>query len=172
MPQRMDLFDLETLQLRPGEGRRLESDVRLDPLMLAGERYTVPGGAVATRLDVSRTVSGYALRVQFDAPIEGTCTRCVGAAAQTIAVEAREIDQPGEDEEFHSPYMDGGVLDIRTWARDALALAMPVQVICSEDCRGLCPECGINLNEVDPEQHRHESPGDPRRAKLRDLKLG
>ncbi|MGH2979412.1 MAG: YceD family protein [Solirubrobacterales bacterium] len=172
MPQRMDLFDLETLQLRPGEGRRLESDVQLDPLMLGGERYAVPGGGVASRLDVSRTVSGYALRLQFDAPIEGACMRCMGRATQTISVEAREVDQPGESDELHSPYLDGGVLDIRAWARDALALAMPAQVACSEECRGLCPECGINLNEVDPEQHRHEAAGDPRWAKLRDLKLG
>jgi uncharacterized protein len=168
----MDLFDLETLQLRPGEGRRLESEVQLDPLMLAGERYSLAGGAAPIRLDVSRTVSGYALRLQFDAPIEGVCMRCVGPAAQTIAVDAREVDQPGEDEELHSPYVDGGVLDIRAWARDALALAMPAQVVCRDECRGLCPECGANLNEVDPDEHRHEAAGDPRWAKLRDLKLG
>jgi uncharacterized protein len=172
MPQRMDLFDLETLQLRPGEGRRLEADVQLDPLMLGGERYTVRGGAVPTRLDVSRTVSGYAVRLQFDAPMEGVCMRCMGPAAPTVSVEAREIDQPGEDEELHSPYLDAGVLDVRAWARDALALAMPAQVSCNEDCRGLCPECGANLNEVDPAEHRHEAAGDPRWAKLRDLKLG
>jgi uncharacterized protein len=168
----MDLFDLETLQLRPGEGRRLESDVQLDPLMLAGERYTVPGGAVATRLDVSRTVSGYALRMQFEAPLEGACMRCMGPAAQAIAVDAREVDQPGEDEELHSPYLDAGVLDIRAWARDALVLAMPTQIVCTDECRGLCPECGVNLNELDPEEHRHEAAGDPRWAKLRDLELG
>jgi uncharacterized protein len=168
----MDLFDLETLQLRAGEGRRLDSEVRLDPLMLGGERYGVAGGAVPIRLDVSRTVSGYALRLRLDAPIEGACMRCMGPAAQDVAVDAREVDQPGEDEELHSPYMDGGVLDVRAWARDALALAMPAQVTCGEDCRGLCPECGANLNEVDPEEHHHEPAGDPRWAKLRDLKLG
>jgi uncharacterized protein len=167
----MDLFDLETLQLRPGEGRRLEADVQLDPLMLGGERYTVPGGAVPIRLDVSRPVSGYALRVRFDAHLEGACMRCMGSAAQSISVDAREVDQPGDDEELHSPYLDGAVLDIRGWARDALALAMPAQVVCGEDCRGLCPECGVNLNEVDSDQHRHEAAGDPRWAKLRDLKL-
>ena len=172
MPQRMDLFDLETLQLRPGEGRRLESEVRLDPLMLAGERYSLAGGAAPIRLDVSRTVSGYALRLLFDAPIEGVCMRCMRSAAQTIAVEAREVDQPGEDEELHRPDVDGGVLDIRAWARDALALAMPAQVVCRDECRGLCPECGANLNEVDPDEHRHEASGDPRWAKLRDLELG
>jgi uncharacterized protein len=170
--QRIDLFDLDTLQLRAGEGRRLEREVQLEPIMLGGERYTVPAGAIAARLDVSRTISGYALRLQFDAAVEGACMRCMGGAAQTIAVEAREVDQPGDDEDLHSPYLDGAVLDVRAWARDALALAMPAQVVCGGDCRGLCPECGANLNEPGAEEHHHDPPGDPRWAKLRDLKLG
>jgi uncharacterized protein len=168
----MDLFDLETLQLRPGDGRRLDSGVRLDPLMLGGERYAISGGEAPIRLDVSRMVSGFALRLRFEAPVEGACMRCMGAAAQPISVDAREVDQPGEDEELHSPYLEGAVLDVRGWARDALALALPAQIVCSEECRGLCPECGANLNEADPEEHRHEAAGDPRWAKLRDLKLG
>ena len=63
------------------------------------------------------------------------------------------------------------MLDLADWARDALVLAMPAQIVCSDDCRGLCPVCGANLNEVDPSEHRHEAAGDPRWAKLRDLKL-
>lgn len=168
----MDLFDLETLQMRPGEGRRLESEVQLDPLMLGGERYTVRDGAVPLRLDVSRTVSGYALRLQFDASVEGVCMRCMGDAAHLVAVDAREVEQPGEDDELHTPYVDAGLLDIRAWARDAVVLAMPTQIVCDDECRGLCPECGVNLNEVDPAEHHHEAAGDPRWAKLRDLKLG
>ena len=116
-------------------------------------------------------VGGYALRLRFDALLEGPCMRCVGPASPTISVDAREIEQPGEDDELHSPYVDGGVLDLADWAREALVLAMPAQIVCAADCRGLCPECGVNLNEVDPEQHRHEAAGDPRWAKLRDLKL-
>ena len=172
MPQRVDLFDLETLQLRSGEGQRVDADVRVDPLQLGGERYPLAGGAVPARLDVSRTVTGYALRLRFDALLEGPCMRCVGPASPTISVDAREIEQPGEDDDLHSPYLDQSVLDLADWARDALVLAMPAQIVCSEECRGLCPECGVNLNEVDPEQHRHEAAGDPRWAKLRDLKLG
>jgi uncharacterized protein len=172
MPQQVELFDLETMQLRAGEGRRLEADVRVDPPQLAGQRYPVAGNAVAARLDVSRTVSGYALRLRFDACVEGPCMRCVGPAAPTVPVDAREIEQPGDDDDLHSPYVEGSVLDLRAWARDALVLAMPAQIVCSDDCRGLCPECGANLNEVDPDEHRHEAAGDPRWAKLRDLKLG
>ena len=173
MPPFADLIDLGTLQLRPGEGRHLDTAVRIDPLMLAGQRYAVPGGRVDTRLDVSRTVSGgYALRLRFDAPLEGACMRCMADAARSIEVDAREIEQAGDAEELHSPYMEDDVVDLAAWARDALVLALPAKIVCTEDCLGLCSVCGANLNEADPEEHRHEGGTDPRWAKLRDLKLG
>jgi uncharacterized protein len=173
MPPLADLIDLETLHLRPGEGRRVDTEVRIQPLTLAGQDYTVDGGTVDTRLDVSRTVSGgYALRLRFEAPMEGACMRCMAEAMPVIGVDAREIEQPGDAEELHSPYLDGALLDLAAWSRDALVLAMPAQIVCSEDCLGLCAVCGANLNEADPDEHRHEGGTDPRWAKLRDLKLG
>ncbi len=53
--------------------------------------------------------------------------------------------------------------------RDALALALPAQIVCRPDCLGLCSVCGANLND-DPE-HAHERAPDPRWAKLSELKL-
>ena len=127
-----DLIDLDTLHLRPGEGRRVDTEVRIEPLMLAGQRYAVDGGTVDTRLDVSRTVtSGYALRLRFDAPIEGACMRCMADAMPVIGVDAREIDQAGDAEELHSPYFEGGVARPRRLgarrarARDARADRLP-----------------------------------------------
>ena len=173
MAPRADLIDLDTMHLRPGEGRRMDTEVGIEPLMLAGQRYTVDGGTVDTRLDVSRTVSGgYALRLRFDAPLEGACMRCMADAMPVMSVDAREIDQPGDVEELHSPYLDSSVLDLAAWSRDALVLAMPAQIVCREECLGLCSACGANLNEADPEEHRHAESTDPRWAKLRDLKLG
>ena len=172
MPQRADLIDLETLHLRPGEGRSIDAQVRVDPLELAGQPYPVQGGAVDARLDISRTISGYAMRLRFDAPMTGACMRCMADARPVVGVDAREVDQPGDAEELHSPYLESGLLDIVAWARDALVLALPAQIVCREECLGLCPVCGGNLNESGPEEHRHEATGDPRWAKLRDLKLG
>jgi uncharacterized protein len=60
-------------------------------------------------------------------------------------------------------------LDIHGWVRDAFALTLPAQVLCREDCAGLCPQCGVNLN--DQPDHEHEAEPDPRWAALRDLKL-
>jgi uncharacterized protein len=172
VPQRADLIDLETLHLKPGEGRRLDTHVRIEPLQLAGQPYTVPGAGVDTQLDVSRTVSGYALRLRFDAAVSGACMRCVGDAAPVFSVDSREVDQPGDVEELHSPYMDAGLLDLAAWARDALVLALPAQIVCREECLGLCAICGEDLNEADPEDHRHAEAGSSRWAKLRDLELG
>jgi uncharacterized protein len=165
-----DSIDLARLRLSPGEGRRLDLEVRPGSLSYGGERYAPEGEWVAARLDVSRTVAGYAMRLRFEAPIEGPCVRCLEAAELLVAVDARELDQPsGESEEFHSPYVHHEELDLAGWSHDALVLAMPERFLCREDCAGLCSVCGASLNEADPEEHRHASGPDPRWAKLREL---
>lgn len=171
MPARTDSFDLHRLRLTSGEGRRLVLEVALDPFEFGGETYAVIPPAADATLDISRTThNGYALRLRFDATLGGPCMRCLETAHPAIAVDAREIDQPGDVEELRSPYVTDEVLDLRAWARDALALALPVQLVCREDCAGLCPVCGTDLNAAGPE-HAHERAPDPRWAKLSELKL-
>jgi uncharacterized protein len=170
MGQRTDIFDLGRLSLSSGEGRRLELEVPVERFEFGGQGYEVPGHAVAATLDVSHTTTGYALRLRFTAPLEGPCMRCLDPAGHSVDVDAREIDQPGGGEDLRSPYLDGEELDVRSWARDALALALPSQIVCAKDCLGLCPECGVNLNDAGPD-HRHEAAPDPRWAALRELKL-
>ncbi len=166
-----DTLDLGRMRLTSGEGRSFDLDVHLDRFDLGDDAYGVEPDPLTVRLDISRTThSGYALRVRFGAALTGPCMRCLGAAAPRVEVDAREVDQPGGGEELDSPYVDAeDVLDLARWARDALALAMPTQVLCREDCRGLCAECGADLN-ADPE-HAHERAPDPRWAKLSELKL-
>jgi len=166
-----DSLDLGRLQLSAGEGRRLDLEVGIDPFDYGGQRYAVEPARIPVRLDISRTTgSGFALRLRFDARLDGPCMRCLGEATPTVEVDAREVDQPGSGDELTSPYIEDGELDLRGWARDALALATPAQVLCREDCAGLCPVCGEDLNEVGPD-HAHEPEPDPRWAKLSELKL-
>ena len=62
----------------------------------------------------------------------------------------------------------GNNIDLSAWARDAIALALPEQIVCRDDCAGLCAECGKNLND---EPHTHEEQhGDPRWAALEALR--
>jgi uncharacterized protein len=171
MALRTDIFDLGALRLSSGEGRRLDLGVALGGFRFGGERYATEPEVVGAVLDVSRmTGGGYALRLRFSAAIAGPCMRCLDDAAPAYAVDAREVEQPGGGEELSSPYVDGELLDLAAWARDAYALTLPAQVVCREECAGLCPECGENLNAAGPE-HGHERAPDPRWAKLRELRL-
>ena len=96
--------------------------------------------------------------------------RCLEPASPDFEVDVREVNQPGGGDELSSPYVDEGEeLQLAQWVRDALALALPVQLTCREECLGLCGQSGANLNE-DPE-HRHEAAPDPRWAKLGELKF-
>jgi uncharacterized protein len=187
---RTDTFDLGGLRLTSGEGRRLDLSVAIEPFSFAGERYPVEPALVPVRLDVSRTTGdGYALRMRFEASIVGPCMRCLEPAAPTFAVDAREVWQGNEaratraepagrsrhkqepdTDELVSPYVEDGVLDLQGWARDALALTVPANLLCREDCAGLCPVCGANLNEAGP-GHHHEREPDPRWAALSELRF-
>ena len=170
MPAPFNTIDLTTLALKPGEGSRLDVDLVPEGFELGGERYPFEPRSVPARLDISRTAGGHALRLRVTASLAGPCMRCLEAASFPIEVDAREVDQPGtQDEELTSPYVDEGVLDVAAWAHDAIALALPQTLLCRPDCAGLCPECGISLNEVDPATHVHEREPDPRWAKLREL---
>jgi uncharacterized protein len=171
MPQRTDTFELAPLGLRSGDGRRLHLHVAVDGFQYGGERYEVAPRLVPVRLDVSRTTGmGWALRLRFTAGLDGPCMRCLEPAAREFEVDAREVSQPGGGEELSSPYVGrDDELDLAAWARDALALALPAQITCREDCAGLCGQCGANLNE-DP-GHHHEPEPDPRWAKLGELKF-
>jgi uncharacterized protein len=161
-----DSFDLGRLNLHSGEGRRLQLEVALDRLTLGGQVYEV-GGRVPVILDVSHTTSGWSLRLRFDVTLAGPCMRCLEPAERVVAIDAREVDQPGGGEDLRSPYIQDEVLDVRSWARDALALDLPSTIVCKEDCAGLCAVCGENLN-ANP--HEHEKSIDPRWAKLSELK--
>ena len=171
MPARTDSFDLGALRLSSGEARRVELELVLGPLTFGGETYSVAPDAVVAALDIAcMTRGGHALRLRFDASLHGPCMRCLQPARPQIAVDAREVDQPGGGDELSSPYVAGGELDVRAWARDALALALPAQLLCREECAGLCPACGENLNDAGPD-HAHERAPDQRWAKLSELKL-
>src|SRR5438445_390942 len=112
----------------------------------------------------------YAVRLRYTVELSGPCMRCLEDAARGFEIDVREVHQPAGGEDLESPYIDGDELELRAWARDSLALDLPAQIVCREDCRGICPICGENLNTAGPE-HRHEQAPDPRWAKLSELRL-
>ncbi|MHB8656927.1 MAG: YceD family protein [Solirubrobacteraceae bacterium] len=171
MALRTDSFDLGALRLGAGEGRSLDLFAACDPLDLGGESYRVSPELVPVRLDFSRmTGDGYAMRLRLQATIEGPCMRCLEPAAPVFKIDTREVSQPGGSEDLASPYVADAGLDLRGWVRDALALAVPTTILCRQDCAGLCPICGADLNRAAP-GHGHRRAPDPRWSKLSEIRF-
>ena len=107
---------------------------------------------------------------RFETRLHGPCMRCLRDAVVDVAVDAREYHATADDapDELRSEYVVDEELQLSQWARDAIATALPDQIVCRQDCAGLCPVCGKDLNE---EPHAHEEKvADPRWAALEALR--
>ena len=118
------------------------------------------------------------------AHVHAECDRCLGPAELDLAGEVDEyflFEEPteeelGEDEDIadFALVSDENVIDLAPSLLAAIAMETPFVVLCSDDCKGLCPVCGQNLNEADcghaaqlEEERVENSPF----AALRNLKL-
>jgi DUF177 domain-containing protein len=163
-------FDLRQAKLRPGEEYRGEQEITLSPFDLGGQRYLPVPESVASELAINRVTSGSVFELRFPGRLHGPCYRCLKDAVVDLPIQAREYQatSPGEADELKTPYVVDNHLQLSDWARDALALALPAQILCRPDCAGLCAICGEDLNE-NPHEHEEERQ-DPRWAALEELK--
>jgi uncharacterized protein len=161
--------DLRTLRLRPGEVERQRLDVEIEPFVLGGQRYEAVPATIPVDLEISQASGATVFDLRLRAHLCGACMRCLGYAEIERDVVAREFhdpDAPASDE-LRSDYVENDRLRVDTWARDAIALELPDQILCRPDCAGLCPVCGKDLN-VEPHEHLERDP-DPRWSALEGL---
>jgi uncharacterized protein len=113
--------------------------------------------------------------------LELSCSRCLEPFEVTVdaAFELRYVPQPDdgddagpdereiEDDDLTTAYYSDGQLDIGDLLREQFQLALPMKPLCSDACRGLCAQCGANLNRTECEC----APAwqDPRLAPLKSL---
>ncbi|HZD88403.1 MAG TPA: DUF177 domain-containing protein [Gaiellaceae bacterium] len=166
----MTTFDLRTLRLRSGDQAREAVQIELEPLVLGGQAYEPRPDPVSAEVTVTRASSGTVLELALDVALHGPCFRCLVDAELPLSLRLREYQasNPGGDDDLRSEYLDDDRVDLSAWARDAIALALPDQILCRTDCAGLCPVCGKDLN-AEPHEHA-EQRADPRWAALESLR--
>lgn len=111
--------------------------------------------------------------------IESVCDRCAEPAGYSIenhfdliympsgeanAAGEKEIDEAGVE----VGYYDGNGLEMNDVLREVVLLALPMQLVCSDDCKGVCPTCGQNLNQKACDCHPQAA--DDRWSKLKMLR--
>lgn len=130
-----------------------------------------------------RATSGHAgqilLRGTIKTRLEGECRRCLCGLGVPLSLEPTLVFMPreGESVEDEEQEEDDGLrlyddhaleIDLGEVVREELVLGVPAWPLCRPDCRGLCPRCGVDLNETSCTCTREES--DSRWAALRALK--
>lgn len=163
------VLDTRELGRRPGSQRQVTRTVPA-PADLGIEVLRVPEGSpVDLDLRLEAVMEGVLVTGSASAGLTGECVRCLEPITDEVDVRFQELylydDQDLTSEEDDEVSMlEGDLLDLEPLLRDAVVLALPFQPLCTDDCPGLCPECGARLAE-DPD-HGHEAPVDPRWAGL------
>src|SRR5687767_3123597 len=128
-------IDLLRLRLRPGEVGREQVDVELEPFLLGGQRYEAHPETIPVDADITQASGATVFDLQLHAKLAGPCMRCLGYAEVEIDTKAREFHDPAAApaDALRSDYVVEDQLEAGAWARDALALALPEQILCRED---------------------------------------
>jgi len=108
----------------------------------------VPAGApIDVDVTLESLTDGIVATGRVSAPWEGACRRCLGAAGGGLDILVRELYRPKPDDDAFP--IQGDFLDLEPLVREALLLELPLAPLCRPDCAGLCPECGVDRNEID-----------------------
>lgn len=143
------LIDVSELLRRPGSSKELRFAA---PIGDAG----VPLATVAADADVAfdlrleSLVEGIRVRGTARPPVRVECARCLKVLDADPSVEIDDLFVIGASRDDDDVFaIEDDTIDLEPAIRDAVMLALPVNPLCREDCRGLCTTCGADRNDVD-----------------------
>jgi uncharacterized protein len=167
------LIDLASVRVSP---QRLKTEFAGTLIDLEGEGEVV--GDARFDGETYRDEQRVHIRGVITAEVALQCTRCLESLRRKIEVSFDDVfidashETRSSDAELTFADMDeslviGGRVDLTEVVREQILLALPEQIFCRENCRGLCPKCGGNRNLIDCSCERKEM--DPRWAALKNL---
>jgi uncharacterized protein len=147
-------LDLSELVANIGKSYHYEVDEGCDGLddLRCSERVT---GSI----DFTNTGRVIVARGSLHTSVKLDCSRCLEAVARSVDVTVEEQlpiasvwtaatgSEEEADEEEADPLFEDNLFDLSEYIRQAVLVQVPMQPLCRDDCRGLCPTCGKNLNE-------------------------
>jgi uncharacterized protein len=129
-----------------GPGRRtIAVDSTIDVPPFEDLRFPKPAHVV---LELRGADQGIRIEGTIEATAVGECRRCLAEIELPLHLEIDERVAPGEETDplAESNVLAGERLDLGDLVRQLTLTALPMGVLCSEECRGLCPQCGRNRN--------------------------
>lgn len=162
------LLNVAELLRHPGSRRHVAvklpiADLAVDGLTVVDAR--VPADAtVDVDVELEALSDGVVVTGDISAPWDAECRRCLSAARGTLTPHVRELYRVAPQPDDDAFPIENEQLDLARLVAEALMLDLPLAPLCRPDCAGLCPVCGVDLNEGDCGCERTVS--DPRWAAL------
>lgn len=132
------------------------------------------GAPLKLDLRIESVSEGVLVSGTVSAPTAGECARCLTPITGDVEIDLTELfaypdsatDETTESDEVGRVGSSGepDTVDLEQPIIDAIGLALPFSPLCSPDCAGLCPQCGVPLATAEPGHHHEQI--DPRWAKL------
>jgi uncharacterized protein len=118
-------------------------------------------------LRLSRTKEGILVQAQLQTALEDECYRCLDPIINHVAVDLEELYAYHSSHNAEFRINEDAILDLAPLLRAEVLIATSARRLCRPDCRGLCPQCGVNLNHTTCQCDLDDV--DPRLAALRNL---
>jgi uncharacterized protein len=164
------VLDTREVGRRPGTMRTVSRSVGAPSRTGLDLIAVLEGGELELDLRMESVVEGVLVSGTVTAEASGECSRCLEPLHQSVQVHLTELYaypnsatvKTTEEDEVRRVQDD--LIDLTEAVTEAIALELPLQPLCSEECAGLCAECGVRLAIAAP-GHGHETI-DPRWAAL------
>ena len=145
------MLDTVKLGRRPGSMRTVERVVTA-PRRIGLDLIAIEEGSeIDLDLRLEAVSEGVLVTGSLRADTAGECSRCLEPFSDTVDLTLTELfaypDSTTEEttEEGEVYHVVDDEIDLEPVVIDAVGLALPLQPLCSDDCQGLCPECGVRL---------------------------
>lgn len=135
-------IDITPIKEQVGQVLEYSREVKIPPI--TGLTFEEPW---KLNVKVNHTYNGYYVSGSVKGKYTAVCDRCLETFSRDLAVELNENFVPRREEAKEDDRnFEGDEIDLTDTIVEAISLSIPMKKICSEECRGLCPTCGINLN--------------------------
>ena len=163
------VIDTHELTRRAGSQREVTFTAPAPADLGIGVIGVPEGDPIQFDLRLESVVEGVLVTGTARGRLVGECARCLVDIEDEFLADVQElyVYPESEAEPDEASRMEGDLIDLEPVLRDQVVLALPFQPLCTDDCPGLCPECGVRL--ADQPGHNHEERTDPRWAALSGL---
>lgn len=162
------IIQLSDFNLSRNRKKEINLTYDLKPLYFDGEKIEAVE-ALTVVGNITSIGDVLTLRASIKTKLDLKCSRCLEAFIYPIDIEIEERftnnNEHQNDEEII--FVDGNILDITEIVENVIISTLPIKRLCTDNCRGLCYQCGKNLNEGSCNCNTNDV--DLRLAKLQEL---